>query len=122
MPNRINGLNTPPAGAGSGSSVARTRDAAQPGAPPSQPGPGDAAGGDLHITDTATRLAALEQRVRDLPAVDQARVDELRSAIEQGHYVVRPENVATRLLQMEQALKRLASPQNPSNESGDQQK
>ncbi len=120
MPNSINGLNTPPASAGSGSSVARTRDAAQPAAPAAQSAAGGAPAGDLHITDTATRLAALEQSVRELPAVDQARVDELRSAIEQGRYVVRPENVANRLLQMESALKRLASSQNSSNDSGGQ--
>ena len=120
MTDRINGLNTPPAGAGSGGSVARSRDPALSSTPPAPPAPGNAAAGDIHSTDTASRLAALEQTVRELPAIDQARVDELRSAIEQGRYVVRPENVATRLLQMEQALRRLADPQNASSDSDGQ--
>ena len=111
MTNRITGPNTPPAGTGSGAGVARTRDTGAPAAASSPPGSGYSSPGDLHITDTATRLAALEQTLRDLPAIDQARVDELRSAIEQGRYVVRPESIASRLVQMEQALRRLAGGQ-----------
>jgi negative regulator of flagellin synthesis FlgM len=60
--------------------------------------------GEVHITDTASQLASLEQSLRDAPAVDAKRVAELRSAIEQGHYTINPEHVATQLMQMEQAL------------------
>ena len=60
--------------------------------------------GDVHITDTATHLAALEQAVRNLPPVDPVRVAELRSAIEQGRYTVKPAHIASQLLQLEQAL------------------
>jgi negative regulator of flagellin synthesis FlgM len=63
-----------------------------------------AGSGEVHITDTATRLAAVEQTLRDSPAVDSARVALLRSAIEQGNYTVRPEHAATQLMQMEHAL------------------
>jgi negative regulator of flagellin synthesis FlgM len=59
---------------------------------------------EVHITDTATQLAALEQSVRDLPAVDEARVASIRSAISQGTYQVSSEQVAERLTQLEQAL------------------
>lgn len=64
--------------------------------------PGDVA--SVHITDTAAQLAALEQAVRDLPAVDEARVATLRSAIEQGTYAVAPDRIADHLMQLEQSL------------------
>jgi len=60
--------------------------------------------GDVHITDTASQLASLEQTLRDSPAVDSAKVARLQSAIEQGTYQVNPEHVATQLMQMERAL------------------
>ena len=59
---------------------------------------------DVHITDVASQLAALEQSVRDLPAVDDARVASIRGAISQGTYQVSSEHVAERLTQLEQAL------------------
>jgi negative regulator of flagellin synthesis FlgM len=63
--------------------------------------------GDVHITDTATQLAALEQTVSDLPAVNESRVAQMRTAIEQGTYQVVPQQVADRLAQLEQALSAL---------------
>jgi len=62
------------------------------------------ASGEVHITDTAAQLASLEQSLRDVPAVDSARVAQLQSAIEQGRYTVNSEHVATQLMQMERAL------------------
>jgi len=59
---------------------------------------------DVHITDTAARLALLEPALREAPAVDPARVAAIRSAIEAGTYKVQPDHVATGLLQVEQAL------------------
>jgi negative regulator of flagellin synthesis FlgM len=62
---------------------------------------------DVHITDTATQLAALEQSVSDLPAVNESRVAQMRTAIEQGTYQVAPQQVADGLTQLEQALSAL---------------
>jgi negative regulator of flagellin synthesis FlgM len=62
------------------------------------------AAGEVHITDTATQLVALEQGLRDSPAVDPVRVATLSSAIEQGQYTVQPDHIASQLLQMEHAL------------------
>ena len=99
MANRINSLDTPAAGSGS-APVNRTAGTSTAG--PSAP----AASGnsDVHITDTATRLAVIEQTLRDAPAVDPLRVAHFRSAIESGQYTIRPEHVATQLLQFEHAL------------------
>jgi flagellar biosynthesis anti-sigma factor FlgM len=52
-------------------------------------------------------MAALEQAVRDLPSVDQARVDAVRSSLDDGSYVVHPERIAHNLLKMEQGLGQL---------------
>ncbi len=58
----------------------------------------------VHITDTESQLAALEQAVRELPAVDETRVATLRTAIEQGTYSVAPDKIADHLMQLEQSL------------------
>jgi negative regulator of flagellin synthesis FlgM len=72
-----------------------------------QPQPETTGTGEVHITDTASQLASLEQSLRDSPAVDSAKVAQLQSAIEQGTYKVDPEKVATGLMQMEHALAQL---------------
>jgi negative regulator of flagellin synthesis FlgM len=65
---------------------------------------------DVHITDTATHLATLEQAVSVLPAVDEARVGAIRSAIEEGRYAISPERVADALVGIEHALAPLGDP------------
>ena len=99
MSNKINDLTTNVT-TGRASPVVPTRDVVTGGGNAATP----PATGDVHITDTASQLAALEQSLREAPAVDQARVQQLQSAIEQGRYTVNPEQVATQLLQMERAL------------------
>jgi negative regulator of flagellin synthesis FlgM len=101
--NKINGLDSQPVTTGSGRPVARTQGPVA-GAPSEQAPAGTA---EVHITDTASRLAALEQAVRDLPSVDEARVTQVRSALEDGSYVVRPAHIADNLLKMEQSLGQL---------------
>jgi negative regulator of flagellin synthesis FlgM len=61
----------------------------------------------VHITGAASQLAALEQALRDMPAVDEARVAEIRLAISEGRYTIAPERVASQLMQLEQALGQL---------------
>jgi len=65
-----------------------------------------AAGGTtaVNITDQAKQLAALEQALQNLPAVNEARVAEIRSAIQDGRYQVNPERIADKLLRFEQEL------------------
>jgi negative regulator of flagellin synthesis FlgM len=65
---------------------------------------------DVHITDTATHLAALEQAVSAQPAVDDARVSAIQSAIEEGRYSISPERVADALVGLEHALAPLGDP------------
>jgi len=62
---------------------------------------------DTQITDSAKGLAALEQAVRDLPAVDTARVQQVSSKLASGTYKVDAGRVADKLLRSEQDLARL---------------
>ena len=62
---------------------------------------------DTHITDSARTLAALDQFVKDLPAVDGARVDKVRSRLANGSYEINPERIANKLLKAENDLEQL---------------
>jgi negative regulator of flagellin synthesis FlgM len=58
----------------------------------------------VRITDSARQLAALEQAIRSMPEVDDAKVAEIRNAIETGTYEVSPERIADKLMRMENEL------------------
>ncbi|MGH8319881.1 MAG: flagellar biosynthesis anti-sigma factor FlgM [Steroidobacteraceae bacterium] len=117
MSNKISGLNPPAlqeavplATPGNGtrspasSPSSSARDSESPGVAPAGSSSGT---GDVHITDSASQLASLEQTLRSLPAVDGARVAQLQTAIEQGTYTVQPQHVADQLIQLEQSLAEL---------------
>lgn len=61
-------------------------------------------GSPVQITDQARQLASLEQAVQSLPIVNEARVAEIRGAIDEGRYQINPERIADRLLRAEQDL------------------
>ena len=83
---------------GAGRAVGRVRDATAESKTAGQGSEG------VHITGTARQLVELEQMVKDMPAVNEAKVAAISSAIEQGTYKVSPEKVADGLMQIEQAL------------------
>ena len=67
----------------------------------SAPSNGAVAGGsNVRITGAASQLATLERSVQSLPAVNQNRVSEVRSALAQGTYKVSPDAIADGLLRM----------------------
>lgn len=99
MSSKISGIETRSTGpAGSARGVERVRDVV------SQPKSPEQESSDVHITGTARQLADLEQMVKDMPAVDEAKVAAIAAAIEQGTYKVSAEKVADSFLQIEQAL------------------
>ncbi len=100
MSSKISGVDTRTGPVGSGRAVERVRDATT-GAPRTGSGP---AGADVQITGTALHLADLEQAVKDMPAVDETKVAAISSALAEGRYKIVPEQIADRLVQMEQAL------------------
>jgi negative regulator of flagellin synthesis FlgM len=96
---KINGVDTRTGPVGSGRAVERARDATT--GTRTESGP---AGADVQITGTALQLADLEQAVKDMPAVDEAKVAAISSALAEGRYKIVPEQIADRLVQIEQAL------------------
>jgi negative regulator of flagellin synthesis FlgM len=97
---KITGYQNPPVQVGADKSVSRTRDGV---APPAAESAGKAAS-PVRITDQARQLAALEQVVNTLPAVNEAKVAAIRTAIEDGSYQVVPERIADKLLRMDREL------------------
>jgi negative regulator of flagellin synthesis FlgM len=65
---------------------------------------GASANEGVRITDSARQLAALEQAIRALPDVDDAKVSEIRNAIESGTYEVSPDRIADKLMRWEKEL------------------
>lgn len=103
MTNRIKGTDTSAVEAGTGRVIARVQSVPAVGGTDSQ-APAGPAGDSVSLTDTALRLAALQEKVAALPDVDAGRVAELRQAIEQGQYRADPAAIADRLLQLERDL------------------
>jgi negative regulator of flagellin synthesis FlgM len=107
MANKISGLSSDPAPIGAGRPATAARDAttgSTASAPAAPASTSSGSSGDVHITDSASQLATLEQTLRSMPAVDDARVSQVRTAIEQGTYTVQPHQIADHLLQLERSL------------------
>jgi negative regulator of flagellin synthesis FlgM len=93
---------------GAGRAVQRPQDAAGGGASASTSNDGSQS---VQITGTARQLADLEQKIRDLPAVNEEKVSQLRTAIEQGTYSVKPQHIADQLMSVERSLRNLPDPE-----------
>jgi negative regulator of flagellin synthesis FlgM len=108
VPSKIGGVNgnSPSAAIGAGRAVQRPQDAATGTQNPAGPGGN---GEDVQITGPARQLATLEQTLKELPAVNDARVAQISNSIEQGTYSVNSRHVADQLIQMEKALNRLSN-------------
>jgi len=89
------------ASVGAGRPVQRSQDAVSGGASADTSKDGSQ---NVQITGTARQLSDLDQKVRDLPDVNEERVAQLRTAIEQGTYQVRPQHIADQLMSLERAL------------------
>lgn len=99
MSSKISGIDNRTTGpASSARAVERVRDAV------TQPKTAEQESSEVHITGTARQLIELERMVKDMPAVDEARVAAISAALEQGTYKVSAEKVADSLLKIEQAL------------------
>ncbi len=106
MSSKISGIDTRTSPVGAGRAVERARDAAT-GAKPDSESPSG-----VHITGTARQLADLEQVLKEMPAVDEAKVAAISSALEAGTYQIQPERIADQLLHIEQALAPLGQKSN----------
>ena len=118
MSSKIGGVDgsSPSTAIGAGRAVQRPQDAATGGTQNSQ---GSGGGSSVQITGAARQLASLEQAVRDLPAVNDARVAQISNAIEQGTYTVDARHIANQLMKMEKALAHGSSGPNGSRPEAD---
>jgi negative regulator of flagellin synthesis FlgM len=109
VPSKIGGVDgsSPSAAIGAGRAVQRPQEATTGGAQNSSGSSGN--GENVAITGSARQLATLEQAIRDLPSVNDARVAQISNSIEQGSYSVNSAHVADQLIQMEKALNRLSN-------------
>ena len=99
MSSKIGGTENRGTGAvGAGRAVGRVRDVT------GEPKTAEQQSNDVHITGTARQLVELETMVKDMPAVDEAKVAAISAAIEQGTYKVSADKVADNLMQIEHAL------------------
>lgn len=106
----INGNGLPPAllkNAGEGAVTPLQRQASN--STPAQEKPRDkpeaAAGDNVSLTETSTRLQELQKVLAGLPSEDSARIQEIRKALADGSYRIDPARVADRLLQFESLFK-----------------
>lgn len=99
MSSKISSVDTRTGAVGAGRPVERVLET---GSGAQQQGTTDSA--DVYITGTARQLADLEQAVQNMPAIDEAKVSAVRTALEQGTYEIDPRRIADQLVQIEQAL------------------
>ncbi len=99
MPNDISGVNSGRSQQSNDRQVSpiRKEKSQQGGANPASTGPTDT----VSLTDMASRLKALEQKLSEQPDVDQSRVDRVRDAISNGQYNINPERVADKMMDFE---------------------
>ena len=55
----------------------------------------------VSLTDMASRLKSLEQKLATQPDVDQSNVSRIRDAISRGEYKVNPDRVADKMMDFE---------------------
>jgi negative regulator of flagellin synthesis FlgM len=89
---------------GAGRPIQRPQDAVSGGPSADTSKGGGSPQKDVQITGTARQLADLDQHVRNVPDVNEQKVAQLRSAIEQGTYQVRPQHIADQLMSLERSL------------------
>lgn len=63
--------------------------------------PNEAATESIEISSQAQLLSKLEAQIKDLPEVDQARVDALRDQVNQGTYEIDSSSLAQRIIDLE---------------------
>ena len=102
MSNRIERGDASAVDTGTSRTVERLRPTAPVGATTAAPVTAHA--DSVSITDTARRLAALQEAMVGMPEIDAGRVAALSQAIEQGQYAADPRKIADRLLQLERDL------------------
>ena len=100
----IKGLNGPNQNQ-SGVAQSRASDSATRGQSAARNG-GESAGSEdtVELSPAVQVLQQLEASIRDLPEVNQQRVDEIRTAIAEGRFEIDAERIAAKLVNLERGL------------------
>jgi negative regulator of flagellin synthesis FlgM len=69
--------------------------------------PQSEAGDEVQITNTATQLASIGQGLSASSPIDEARVARISQALADGSYTISAQQIASGLLQSEQALEQI---------------
>ncbi len=104
MANEINSLSGASTSVEAGHRAGKARSAAVAGEGASSSASAGSAPSNVHITDSANLLSSLAQQLHNMPAVNEARVAQFRTAIESGSYTVQSGHVAAQLMQLERSL------------------
>lgn len=103
MASKINGLDNGSVRIATGSSVARSNPDK---AAATQEKSAGGAAVEVQITGAARTLAALEQKLKDSPAIDESRVAAIRQKLDDGSYQIDPTRIADKLVGLERDLGR----------------
>lgn len=99
MPHDINGINS---GRSSATNDRSTVSSIRPEGSQSGSSSGSSVQGDtVHLTDMASRLKSLEQKLASQSEVDQSHVNRVRDAISRGEYRIDPDRVADKMMDFE---------------------
>ncbi|MBN6150116.1 flagellar biosynthesis anti-sigma factor FlgM [Xanthomonas sp. AmX2] len=63
-----------------------------------------AAADSLRLTGEASGLQTLQRELSTAPAVDEARVQSVRDALQNGSYKINPDAIASRMLDLDRQL------------------
>ena len=85
-------------------SRARAVDATQRGKESESAQRPDATRDDVQLTDTATNLKRIEAKLAEIPEIDQSRVDDIRQRLQSDSYRIDPEQLAQKMLRLDQDL------------------
>lgn len=105
MASKINGLESKPVRGTAPESAVQRR----PNPPPAPPAAANgAAGSDVQLTGAARNLSTVAQSLFGKPAIDEARVANVKARLADGSYEIDPQRVADKLLRVQGDLARLS--------------
>ena len=96
MANKISGIDGRPVQVGGGAPVSRARDTTD-----GRKAETTGTASNIDVSDTARTLAALEEKLAGMPVVNEARVDAVRRALDEGRYHVDAQRLADKMLRFE---------------------
>jgi negative regulator of flagellin synthesis FlgM len=99
VPNKVNSMESKPVRIASAGAVHKRLEQSA-----GKAGSSAASESDVQLTGASRTLAAIEQSLRELPAIDELRVSVVKQRLSSGEYKIDPQRVADRLLSLERDL------------------